>query len=1006
VSDIITPGFDFFEAEELPAPRITAEEAESLVASQFGLRVVARPLGSQQDANFLLIDGRGSTVGVLKVSNGAFGEVEIEAQDAGAAWVAEHLPDIRVATVVEHTDSNRPSRVLRPGGPGEVARIVSFIDGGTLSGSGYLRPSVVEGLGALSGMVNRALSDFEHDGVNRTLQWDLRHAGRVIDALAHYVGEPERRRVVERVRRVEGASISGLAPSLPVSVIHGDITDDNVVRSSDDHGTPDGLIDFGDLNTGWSVADLAVTVSSILHHEGATPISTLPAIRAFHRERPLTGDEARALWPLVLLRGAVLVVSGWQQVAVDGDNEYASAAREHEWRILENALTVPTAVMTALVQRQVGEPVAPLTLPGSFRPMVDGPIRLDTLDLSPDSDAMDEGAWLDTGREATLAADRLAAGADVVSTVHLKPRLTRSMRLSPSEPATAGTGIDVWFRRDTALHAPWPGLLQMETDAESGRPTRVSLIQNPGHDSESAHGHVLRLNAVDADVLSSGSLRSGDPMLMVRAGSRLRITVAVAGSEVPEFVRRSEGDGWRALVADPSRLIIADTRDGSDRSTSDAIESSRQPLADATLLVQQREQHLASVQEHYYRNPPRIERGWKHTLIDIDARCYLDMVNNVAALGHAHPGVQRAASRQLRRLNTNSRFNYGSVVEFSDRLSGLLPAPLDTVFLVNSGSEAVDLALRIALATTERPDLLAVAEAYHGWTLASDAVSTSVADNPNARETRPDWVHTVDAPNGYRGLYRGGDVGRYADDAVDTVHRLAAEGRPLAAFIAEAFYGNAGGMALPDGYLEKVYTAVREHGGLAIADEVQVGYGRLGEWFWGFEQQGVVPDIVTVAKAMGNGHPLGAVITSRAIAERYRNQGYFFSSAGGSPVSSVIGLAVLDALRDERLQQNAMEVGRHLKDRLTLLAEKHELIGAVHGSGLYLGVELVRDRATREPATTETAAICERMLELGVIIQPTGDRLCVLKTKPPLCLDRASADYFVDTLDHVLSTGY
>jgi 4-aminobutyrate aminotransferase-like enzyme len=382
------------------------------------------------------------------------------------------------------------------------------------------------------------------------------------------------------------------------------------------------------------------------------------------------------------------------------------------------------------------------------------------------------------------------------------------------------------------------------------------------------------------------------------------------------------------------------------------------------------------------------------------------MVNNVASLGHSHPGVARAASRQLRRLNTNSRFNYGSVVEFSARLSELLPAELDTVFLVNSGSEAVDLALRIALAATGRPDVLAVGEAYHGWTLASDAVSTSIADNPNALDTRPDWVHTVDAPNGYRGRYRGDDVGRYADDAVEAIHRLAAEGRPLAAFIAEAYYGNAGGMALPDGYLARVYAAVRESGGLAIADEVQVGLGRLGEWFWGFEQQQVVPDIVTMAKALGNGYPIGAVVTSRQVAERYRSQGYFFSSAGGSPVSSEVGLAVLDALRDERLQQNAREVGSHLKARLTRLAEKHEIIGAVHGSGLYLGVELVRDRITREPATRETAAICERMLELGVVIQPTGDRLCVLKTKPPLCLDRQSADYFVDTLDHVLSTGY
>lgn len=977
VSDSPRSGFDFFEAGALPSPSLTAEEAERLVAAEFGLTVEARSLGSQQDANFLLRDAHGAAVGVLKVANGAFGEVEIRAQDEGAAWVAERLPDVRVATVIEL--EGRPPRVRR-GETGEVARIVAFLEGGTLTGSGYLRPAVVERLGALAGMVNRELADFDHEGVHRTLQWDLREATRVIDALAHHIDHPERRRVVEEVRRVEGARIASLAPRLPVSVIHGDITDDNVVRSGD--GTPDGLIDFGDLNTGWSVADLAVAVASILHHDGATPISTLPAIRAFHRERRLTDDEVQALWPLVLLRGAVLVASGWQQAAVDADNDYAREAREHEWRILENALTVPTAVMTALVKRDLEAPAADLVLPARFRPMLDEPLEVTTLDLSPDSDDMDEGSWLVAGRESQLAHDRLAAGADVVSTIHLQPRLTRSPRLSRDEPATAATGIDIWFTRDTDVRAPWPGRVEHGT----GEVIDVAVLDEEG-------GLVLRLTAEEADVPAAEAVTAGTTLLRVKGGSRLRITVAASQIDVPDFVRASESPGWRAVVVDPLPLLGG--AGVADAETLDAAE-----------LVRHREEHFATVQEHYYRHPPRIERGWQHTLIDVDARCYLDMVNNVAALGHAHPGVQRAVSRQLRRLNTNSRFNYGAVAEFSARLSELLPAPLDTVFLVNSGSEAVDLALRIALATTGRPDVLAVAEAYHGWTLASDAVSTSVADNPNALETRPEWVHTVDAPNAYRGRYRGPDAAQYAVDAAATIHRLAGEGRPLAAFIAEAFYGNAGGMPLPDGYLAQVYAAVRDHGGLAIADEVQVGYGRLGDWFWGFEQQGVVPDIVTVAKAMGNGHPLGAVITSREVAERYRNQGYFFSSAGGSPVSSEVGLAVLDALRDENLQQNALDVGRHLKDRLARLAEKHQLIGAVHGSGLYLGVEFVRDRTTLEPATRETAAICERMLELGVIIQPTGDRLCVLKTKPPLCLDRKSADYFVDALDHVLSTGY
>jgi 4-aminobutyrate aminotransferase-like enzyme len=301
---------------------------------------------------------------------------------------------------------------------------------------------------------------------------------------------------------------------------------------------------------------------------------------------------------------------------------------------------------------------------------------------------------------------------------------------------------------------------------------------------------------------------------------------------------------------------------------------------------------------------------------------------------------------------------------------------------------------------------VAVRDAYHGWTYATDAVSTSMADNPNALATRPDWVHTVESPNSFRGKFRGADAGRYAAEAVAQIEGLIADGRAPAAFIAEPVYGNAGGMALPDRYLERVYAAVRAGGGLAIADEVQVAYGRLGNWFWGFEQQNVVPDIVSVAKSTGNGSPLGAVITSREIADRFSSQGYFFSSTGGSPLSCAIGITVLDALRDEGLQQNAAQVGAHLKTRLQALQDKHPIIGTVHGVGLYLGVEMVRDRESLEPAVEETSAICNRMLELGVVIQPTGDQMNILKTKPPLCIDTEAADFYVDALDRVLTEGF
>ncbi|ERO65999.1 hypothetical protein P308_01630 [Pseudomonas piscis] len=259
------------------------------------------------------------------------------------------------------------------------------------------------------------------------------------------------------------------------------------------------------------------------------------------------------------------------------------------------------------------------------------------------------------------------------------------------------------------------------------------------------------------------------------------------------------------------------------------------------------------------------------------------------------------------------------------------------------------------------------------------------------------------APNTYRGQFRGPDTTEQYLGSVDQqLAKLDATGRQLAGFICEPVYGNAGGISLPRGYLHEVYQRVRERGGVCIADEVQVGYGRMGEFFWGFQEQGVVPDIITMAKGMGNGQPLGAVITRREIAEALEAEGYFFSSSGGSPVSCRIGIAVLDVMRDEGLWDNARVVGEHFRQRLEALKERHPLVGAVHGSGFYLGLELIRDHQTLEPATEETALLCERLRELGIFMQPTGDYLNILKIKPPMVTTRQSVDFFVDMLSKVL----
>ena len=965
-----TAGFDFFAEGELPAPSVPAAEVAAIAAAEWGLDLVLEPLGSQQDQNFLARAAGepgepGTVLGVVKITNPAFTTSELTAQDAAAARIAATWPGLRVATTTVDADGV-PRSVIAETSEGALAmRLLEYLPGGTLTGERYLSPAVVARMGELAARASLALDSFTHPGLDRVLQWDLRHADRVVGLLAPHHPDPAKRQRVTDAAASAWATIASLAPGLPRQAVHLDLTDDNVVcRTDRGIRTPDGMIDFGDVTDSWAVSELAITISSVLHHAGAEPVSVLPAVRAFHELRPLSTAEIAAIWPLVVLRGAVLVVSGEHQVQLDdGANEYAAAGVAREWRIFEQAASVPSAVMTGVFAGALGIPAhagrdaarhaepSAASLAPDFEP--GRAVRLDT---SIAADAVDAGAWLDADLEERLALAALDDGASAAWLERATPRLTAARTLSATSSATVPVGIDIWFSTDQRLVAP--ARLRLVADGATGgiAPARTRVR--------------LRLEHLEAE--------------------------AAPHLERPEYAA-----GWLAVTEDPAPWL------GLRAGASDADASSRfDSTDDAAVLIARRDAAFAEVQEHYYDAPPRIERGWREHLVDTSGRAYLDMVNNVTPLGHGHPGVADAVARQLRRLNTNSRFNYAAVVEFSERLAALLPAPLDTVFLVNSGSEAADLAMRVALAATARRDIVSVAEAYHGWTYGSDAVSTSIADNPNALETRPDWVHVVEAPNSFRGRHRGADASRYAPEAAQRIRKLAAAGSPPAAFIAETFSGNAGGIALPDGYLTEVYSAVRESGGLAIADEVQAGYGRLGEWFWGFEQQGVVPDIVAVAKAMGNGYPLGAVITTRDIAARFRTQGYFFSSTGGSPASSIAGLAVLDAYREQGLQRHTAEIGAYLKARLQALATRHRLIGAVHGLGLYLGVEFVRDRDTLEPATEETRAICDRLLELGVIMQPTGDHQNVLKTKPPLVIERASADFFVAMLDRVLSEGW
>lgn len=383
-----------------------------------------------------------------------------------------------------------------------------------------------------------------------------------------------------------------------------------------------------------------------------------------------------------------------------------------------------------------------------------------------------------------------------------------------------------------------------------------------------------------------------------------------------------------------------------------------------------------------YDEPVKIVRGSMQYLFDDEGRRYLDAYNNVAHVGHCHPKVVAAGQEQMALLNTNTRYLSDLIVRYAERLTATLPESLSVCFFVNSGSEANELALRLARAHTQARDLIVLDHAYHGNTTTLIDISPYKHNGPGGNGP-PSWVHKVSLPS-------------FADDAQEVRHVLGELKANLCGFIAESMPSVAGQIVLPDGYLNKVYDAVRSAGGVCIADEVQTGYGRIGTHFWAFEKYNVIPDIVVLGKPIGNGHPIGAVITTPEIADSFDNGMEFFSTFGGNNVSCAIGLRVLEVVQEEKLQAHALEVGDRLSTGLRTLQQRHDIIADVRGSGLFIGVELLRNL---EPATVEANRIVNRMRERGILLGTDGPHHNVLKIRPPMPFSNTDADFLLTTLE-------
>jgi 4-aminobutyrate aminotransferase-like enzyme/Ser/Thr protein kinase RdoA (MazF antagonist) len=1009
------------------APTFSAEQAEQIAEAHYGLRARARLLPGEHDQNFLLESGDGARA-VLKISHADEDYAAVELQVAALQHLAARAPDLRLPHVHATTSGAMLATAEGAGATRHLVRLVSFLPGTLLANSRPHSDAVLLQLGRLLGQVDQALLDFEHPAAHRALKWDI---GQCLWARAYlgYIDDPRRRALVARhFDTFEGHILPRLA-TLRHSVIHNDANDYNVVvEQRVDGSCTVALIDFGDMLWSVTVAELAIACAYAMLDKPDPLAAAAMVVAGYHAALPLDPAELAVLFPLICARLAVSVTNAAYQHAVDPGNPYLQISARPAWRLLELLEQVPPALAEASFRNACGLEPCPSAAAvrawlaeqrHTFGPaLAPDPSAVACLayDLSVGSADMGnmpdllDAEWL----EANLRRQLRDAGAvigvgryDEARLIYHGPMFHAEGNQGP-ERRSVHIGLDLFAPAGTPVYAPLAGVVhsvQRNPDQYDYGPT-IILEHRAGSGDDAPlfytlYGHLADdalTTCAPGDTVAQGQQLATLGTPDVNGGWPPHLHVQVIcdllgqTGTFPGVCRPSERAVWTSLCPDPNLVVGLDSA---------ALPPAR---ADLAHLLEARHERIGHNLSISYQRPLHIVRGFMQYLYDSEGRAYLDSVNNVPHVGHSHPRVVRAAQRQMAVLNTNTRYLHENLLRYAERLTATLPAPLRVCYFVCSGSEATELALRLARAHTGQRDLIVSDAAYHGNTTTLIDISPYKSEGSGGKGLA-DWVHKAPMPDGYRGPFTADDPQagwKYAQALGPIVERTQAGGRGLSAFIIESLLGCGGPVVLPPGYLAEVYRIVRAAGGVCIADEVQVGFGRVGTHFWGFETQGVVPDIVAMGKPIGNGHPLAAVVTTPEIAASFDNGMEYFNTYGGNPVSCAVGLAVLDVIADEGLQQRALTVGGRMLAGLRELGARQALIGEARGQGLMLGVELVRDRSTLEPAAAEASYVANRKRERGIQISTDGPLHNVLKIKPPLVYAPEDADRLVSTLDQVL----
>jgi 4-aminobutyrate aminotransferase-like enzyme/Ser/Thr protein kinase RdoA (MazF antagonist) len=932
--------------------------------------------------------------------------------------VDHYKPSIQYSKILNNNNGNQVELLYDKNNRPFNVRLHTWTEGRLWSSLKHKHATLRENLGKHNGLLTQTFQSFSHPYASRNFPWDLAQAAWTLDYLHLFEGE---KLTVVQYFQNQYLAFQDRYKNLRKQVIHNDVNDNNIILSNDLASFQiEALIDYGDSVYSQLINDVAVTVAYAAM-EVANPLQAgLDIVKGYHSTFPLLEEELAYLYTLVGMRLVISVTKSAINKIEHPENEYLQISDRMAWDLLLKWKSIHPSFAhynfraacgyTAHPQEKVITDFIKVNPVGADELFKNKKvINFQPMDLSVSSTFFDS---LESNTDAAFEKRVNQILAEEPSTIlvggYKEPRTvytTDNFKQITNDGfcyRTLHLGVDFWSKAGEEIFVPYDGEIVTLCNNNYYKDYGPLIIVKHAIDGDTffytLYGH-LSLESLDAHYIGK-KIKKGEYLASLGDSQvngnwpphlHFQIILDTMGhnNNFDGVGSIREWDVYKSLCPDPNLILNLTALQQEDTEPD---------------YLSYRKEHLGKSLSLSYQKPLTIMRGQGVYLYDQWAQPYLDTVNNVPHVGHQNPKVVKAGQQQMAILNTNTRYLHPKINEFAKALLKKFTPELCVVHFVNSGSEANELAMRMARTVTGQKDIVALEMGYHGNTQGCVDIS-SYKFNRKGGAGKPEHTAIVPLPDAFRGKYRGGDTASlYANHIEQEIQGIKSKGRGIAAFIAESIVSCGGQIDLPYGYLKKAYEIVRSHGGLCIADEVQTGFGRVGEAFWGFELHDVIPDIVVMGKPIGNGHPLAAVVCTKAIAEGFANGMEFFNTFGGNPVSCAIGHAVLKEIEERKLQQNALEVGQYLTMHLKEMQTQFPLIADVRGKGLFLGIEFLDPDGS--PATAEVKYIAERMKERFILMSIDGPDNNVLKIKPPIVFSKEDADVVLSNLREVMGEDF